>query len=82
MGAILSHPIDTIATRIQMTHKKESAIEIAKSLIKNDGYKGLYKGFSYRFALFTIFSNVLPVVNKWYDEKIGDNYLLILQRLS
>ncbi len=72
LGASLSHPIDTIATRLQMSHLKESGLKNAKALIKEAGYKGLFKGFSYRFGLFTIFSNGLPFINQLVDKAVGN----------
>lgn len=73
LGAVASHPFDTMATRMQMTHQKMSMVDAARDVTQNlGGLKGFYKGLPYRIGLFTAFSNFIPPV-KEKAEKIYDS---------
>ena len=69
MCAVLSHPVDTIATNLQKTHENTSGWQIAKNIAKESGVKGFYKGFICRAILVTAFANVIPEVKKIVDQK-------------
>ncbi len=73
LGAFLSHPFDTMATRMQRTHEKMSLHATVNDVMKNlGGYKGFYVGFRYRVGLFFVFSNVIPSVKKYIDNLLSD----------
>lgn len=58
VGALITHPADTIATTMQNSHKKISALKAAKEIYRGKnfesaGAKNFWKGGSWRCALFT-----------------------------
>lgn len=75
IGAFLSHPFDTMGTRMQRTHEFMSFRSAANDVMINlGGYKGFYKGFLCRVCLFTAFSNTIPYVKEWVDERLEIAY--------
>jgi len=56
LGALLTHPADTVATNLQKNLKfgqKETLSQIVRRIYAGEGIKGFYKGGAYRVALFT-----------------------------
>lgn len=51
MASCITTPLDTIKTRLQvMGHEKKSSVgQVVKTLIVNEGWKGLYRGLGPRF---------------------------------
>jgi hypothetical protein len=71
IGTAISHPFDTLATRIQLSEKsltvKEAYNDCLKNLISSRGQRPimcLYTGFIFRLLNFNIFSNLIPFVEK------------------
>nr|AFK36496.1 unknown [Medicago truncatula] len=50
-ASCITTPLDTIKTRLQVmgNDNRSSIKQVAKDLIKEDGWKGLYRGFGPRF---------------------------------
>jgi|GEM_PF-1334328 hypothetical protein len=73
IGAFLSHPFDTMATRMQKTHEKMSLRSTINDVLTNlGGYKGFYVGFPYRVGLFFTFSNVIPAVKDMLENFLSN----------
>ena len=66
----LSHPFDTVATNLQMTHERKSSITVAKTLYKKEGMLAFSRGFNARLFLVFAFANGIPPL-----KQAGDHYL-------
>lgn len=44
ISKIITHPVDTIKAKVQVINNKTNILSTLKSTIKNEGFKGLYKG--------------------------------------
>ena len=70
LGAMASHPFDTVATNIQKSHEKIGALKMAQQLYKEGGVNAFYRGIGFRIFLFFAFSNGIPELKKAADYGI------------
>ena len=75
LGATLSHPFDTMATRLQKTHARLTYGAVCRNLITEFGKMGLLRGLPFRMLLFIIFSNVLPEAEKDAEFSLRTGHL-------
>jgi hypothetical protein len=78
LGTVLSHPWDTLATRMQMTHERMSLKMAYKDALTNLTVNNkkrplmcLYTGFIFRLALFNIFQVAIPYVKDKTTEYLS-----------
>jgi hypothetical protein len=64
VGAALSHPLDTVATQLQMAHERRAAADVARALVRGGGVRALYKGLHFRIGLFFGFMTAIPRVQR------------------
>ncbi|KAL2335403.1 hypothetical protein Fmac_016616 [Flemingia macrophylla] len=64
-------PLDTIKTRLQVTalEKKISVKQVAKDLIREEGWKGLYKGLGPRFVSMSAWGTSMVLVYEYLSKK-------------
>ena len=64
-GAILSHPFDVLATRMQSNNIHNYREALNDALKNLGGYRGLFKAWWTRVILFTGFINIIPMVKSY-----------------
>ena len=78
MGALLSHPFDTMATRMQRVHHPMSYRMAFNDVLNHlGGTRGFYKGVQFRMALFILFSNINPIVKGGADASFRNGVVEI-----
>jgi len=82
-GAALTQPADTIATRKQEAMNKEGrplpSLEAIRSIYKDGGVKGFFRGLSGRAVLFTGCALIIPSVEKRVKNFINTGSIFYLQ---
>lgn len=43
-GILVVYPLDTVKTRLQVNPQYKSGSDVLRSMVKNDGFKSLYRG--------------------------------------
>lgn len=78
----LCHPLDTIKTRLQLSHKNHNAINILKNIVQKESFMSLYKGYTavafgiipktaFRFSSFNYIKNYLHQNSNYNTNKIN-----------
>lgn len=70
MGAVVTHPADTLATRIQQD-RSLSYMRATKEIIKTAGVSGLWHGVSMRILLFAMYSQAIPKARDVVENRVG-----------
>ncbi|GAB2217904.1 hypothetical protein Droror1_Dr00001118 [Drosera rotundifolia] len=64
-SSVITTPIDTVKTRLQVMDNvgagRPSVLKIAKNLIKEDGWRGFYRGFAPRFLNMSLYGTTMIV---------------------
>ena len=69
-GALLTHPFDTLATRMQLHHNPMTVRQAFTDVLKSSGsWRGLYLGASYRIGLFYGFLTLIPKAREYAGER-------------
>jgi hypothetical protein len=72
LGAIATHPADTMATYRQKMDGKITSKEVATRIFQESGIKGFFTGVLYRSLLFTGCSLIIPIGAKFVREELFD----------
>ncbi|KAK9105159.1 hypothetical protein Scep_022003 [Stephania cephalantha] len=69
-ASCVTTPLDTIKTRLQvMGHeKRQTATQVVKTLVKEDGCKGLYKGLGPRFFSMSLWGTSMILVYEYLSK--------------
>ncbi|KAK1272443.1 Mitochondrial carnitine/acylcarnitine carrier-like protein [Acorus gramineus] len=72
VASCVTTPLDTIKTRLQvMNHeKRESARHVIKSLIAEDGWKGLYRGLGPRFVSMSAWGTSMILAYEYLSKSL------------
>jgi len=73
VGALLTHPADTLATERQKFDGKISLLSGIKRLYQKDGIHAFYKGAAFRIGLFTICSLTIPRFVNILNQGLNNN---------
>lgn len=76
IGTILSHPFDTVATRVQTENTPQKIPAVVKEIFQSHGYKGFFKALWCRVILFNCFTNMIPFVKKFIDKQAGKKEII------
>lgn len=70
VGAAVTHPFDTIATRKQLSNNRISMSQAATEVYKKHGLSGFFLGYRHRAFLFTGCALIMNAVNKEFDKRM------------
>jgi hypothetical protein len=72
LGAIATHPADTMATYRQKMDGEITSKQVASKIYREMGLKGFFRGVLYRSLLFTGCSLIIPIGAKLVKEELFD----------
>ncbi|KAB5544608.1 hypothetical protein DKX38_012720 [Salix brachista] len=83
-SSIITTPVDTIKTRLQVMDNygsgRPSVLKTTKTLLKEDGWRGFYRGFGPRFVNMSLYGTTM-IVTYELISKMGLSFTKLLGRL-
>ncbi|KAI9195859.1 hypothetical protein LWI28_018817 [Acer negundo] len=84
-SSVITTPIDTVKTRLQVMDNfgagRPSVLKTTKTLLKEDGWWGFYRGFGPRFLNMSLYGTTMIVTYELIKTKMGLSFTKLFSRL-